>query len=98
MDVFNRLLPAAQFWRSRRTTWSAQLNAWIYRAAHLVLFARARDHRRNAILTDGGNVDLAGGVLEVDEVRRHVRHRVVLVRDVQEVRQLRIGGRHVRTL
>ena len=59
------------------------------RGAHLVLRAGAVHHRGLAgRVVHRGDVQLAAGVLEVEEVRRDVRDRIVLVRDVREVRDL----------
>ena len=59
------------------------------RDAHLVLRAGTVHHRGLAgRVVHRGDVQLTARVLEVEEVRRDVRHRIVLVRDVREVRDL----------
>ena len=61
---------------------------------YVVLLAGTVEHRRvRSRRVDGLDVQLAGRVLELKRVRRHVRHGVVLVRDVREVRDLSARAR-----
>lgn len=87
IDVSRRELPAAQFCRCPVSSQSLQLKLM---RTHVVFLTRARnDLRVSSLVVHRLDVQLAWRVLEVEEVWRDVGHRVVLVRHMREVRDLR---------